>query len=328
MTRPERLLTVEEMCLHIDTYRGTVRAVDGVTFHVDQGESVGIVGESGSGKSMTALSLMRFTPLAGRFTAGSAMFQGRDLLKLSEREMRKIRGKDISMVFQDPMTFLNPLIRIGDQIGEVLVEHEGLSRRAAFNRAVEVLRQVRIPSPEDVAAQYPHQLSGGMRQRALIAMAIIGAPSLLIADEPTTALDVTVQAQIIELLRGVKEKHGLSLLMITHDLGIVAHVCDRVYVVYAGRIMEEAGVFEVFETPRHPYTTALLSSITYDEESGDGIGYIEGTVPSLIDPPEGCRFHTRCPAAMPVCRRLQPPRTRVSETQSVYCWLYEEAQDE
>ena len=318
------LLTVENLKLHIRTYRGTVQAVDGVSFRVGRQESVGIVGESGSGKSMTALSILRFTPPGSFFADGRAEFMGRNLLELDEAEMRRLRGREISMVFQDPMTFLNPLLTIGDQIGEVLVQHEAMSWRKARARAVEALRDVRIPSPEYVAGQYPHQLSGGMRQRALIAMAIIGSPALLIADEPTTALDVTVQAQIIELLRTIKEEKGLSLLMITHDLGIVAHVCDRVYVVYAGRVMEEADTVSLFEQPLHPYTAALLDSVSYEEEAGGSVGFIEGSVPGLIDPPAGCRFHTRCPKAMPVCKRLQPPRTVRSDTHAVYCWLFED----
>ena len=326
--RDDDLLTVEDLRLHIDTYRGSVRAVDGVSFRVGRRESVGIVGESGSGKSMTALSLLRFVPPGARFTSGAVHFRGEDLLKLSEEEMRRIRGRHISMVFQDPMTFLNPLLRIDDQIGETLVLHHGLTRRQARARAVDALRMVRIPSPEYVARQYPHQLSGGMRQRALIAMAMIAEPQLLIADEPTTALDVTVQAQIIALLRDLREESGMSLLLITHDLGIVAHVCDRIYVVYAGRVMEEGDVRTLFRGALHPYTAALLSAVAYEEGPDGMVGYIDGTVPSPIDPPEGCRFQTRCPKVMPICRQRQPRRLPVTETHAVYCWLYDTATDD
>lgn len=317
------LLAVEDLKLYITSYRGTIKAVDGISFRVAQRESVGIVGESGSGKSMTAYSLVRFTPPGSRFEDGRIMFGGRDLLKLSDEEMRKIRGRHISMVFQDPMTFLNPLMKIGDQIGESLILHHGISRKEAWARSIDALRMVRIPSPEDVADHYPHQLSGGMRQRVLIAMAIIAEPELLIADEPTTALDVTVQAQIITLLRDIKEERGLSLLLITHDLGIVANVCDRIYVVYAGRVMEEGDVRTLFRGAKHPYTAALLSSIAYEEDDSGDIGFIEGTVPSSIDPPVGCRFQTRCDRVMPICRERQPRRLPLSETHAVYCWLYD-----
>jgi oligopeptide/dipeptide ABC transporter ATP-binding protein len=274
---------------------------------------------------MTALSLMRFTPPGARFVSGRVMFEGKDLLTVSADEMREMRGYRIAMVFQDPMTFLNPLMTVGDQIGEFLVRREGLNRRQARARAVEALKLVRMASPEDVAGQYPHQLSGGMRQRALIAMALIGAPALLVADEPTTALDVTVQAQIINLLKEIKEETGLSLLLITHDLGIVAHLCDRLYVMYAGKIMEEADVFSLFENAKHPYTQGLIQSVSYEESAGGAIAFIDGSVPSLIDPPRGCRFHTRCPHAMPICRERQPVRTTISPKQSVFCWLYEES---
>jgi oligopeptide/dipeptide ABC transporter ATP-binding protein len=315
-------LEVDTLATHIDTYRGTVKAVDGISFRVGAGESVGIVGESGSGKSMTALSIMRFTPPGARFVSGKILFDGVDLLGLSQETMRTIRGRKIAMIFQDPMTYLNPLMKVGDQIGEVLVKHEKISKREARKKAVDALRMVRIPSPADVAVQYPHQLSGGMRQRALIAMAIIGSPALLIADEPTTALDVTVQAQIINLLREIKETRGLSLLLITHDLGIVAHVCDRIYVMYAGKVMEEGDVFSIFSGSKHPYTIGLIESVAYRDQPGGMISSIEGSVPSLVSPPAGCRFHPRCRQAMAICREEEPPQLEVSATQSVYCWLY------
>ena len=316
------VLEVDSLSVHIGTYRGTVEAVGGVSFRVAPRECVGIVGESGSGKSMTALSVMRFTPPGARFVAGSIAFDGVDLLTLSQEQMRGIRGRRIAMVFQDPMTFLNPLMRIGDQIGEYLVRREHVGRREARERAIDALKLVRMASPDDVANYYPHQMSGGMRQRALIAMALVGAPALLIADEPTTALDVTVQAQIINLFKEIQEERGLSLLLITHDLGIVAHLCDRLYVMYAGKIMEEADVFSLFANSKHPYTTGLIRSVSYDDTVGGDISYIDGSVPSLINPPVGCRFRERCPHAMPICGEKEPPRTEFSPTQAAYCWLY------
>jgi len=318
----ESLLTVTSLKTYIHTHRGVVKAVDGVTFAVGNGESVGIVGESGSGKSMTALSIMRFTPPGARFEDGTIHFEGVNLLDLPPEEMRKLRGRKIAMVFQDPMTYLNPLMKVGDQIGEALVKHRDLSRKEARETAVEALRAVRIASPSDVAGQYPHQLSGGMRQRALIAMAISCSPAFLIADEPTTALDVTVQAQIINLLKDIRSEFGLPLLLITHDLGIVAHLCDRLYVMYAGKIMEEGDVSSIFRQSKHPYTTGLIESVLYKDKPGGIVSFIEGSVPDLLDPPRGCRFHPRCAHAMAVCREQEPPRFEISRTQSVYCWLY------
>jgi oligopeptide/dipeptide ABC transporter ATP-binding protein len=316
------LLEVNSLKTHISTYRGVVKAVDGITFAVANGEAVGIVGESGSGKSMTALSIMRFVPPGARFVEGTIRFDGTNLLELSDGEMRRIRGCRIAMVFQDPMTYLNPLMKVGDQVAEVLMKHRNLSRAEARAQAVEALRSVRLASPEEVVGQYPHQLSGGMRQRTLIAMAIACRPSFLIADEPTTALDVTVQAQIINLLKDIRDEMGLPLLLITHDLGIVAHLCDRVYVMYAGKIMEEADVASVFHQPRHPYTVGLMESIRYADQPGAAVSYIEGSVPDLRDPPPGCRFHPRCRQAMDICRTEPPPRFPISETQAAFCWLY------
>ncbi len=316
------LLTVSSLKTHIHTYRGVVKAVDGISFTVGRGEAVGIVGESGSGKSMTALSIMRFVPPGARFEDGTILFDGDNLLDLPIEAMRKIRGCRIAMVFQDPMTYLNPLKKVGDQIAEVLIKHGNMSRRDARPKTIAALRSVRLASPEEVVGQYPHQLSGGMRQRVLIAMAIACHPSFLIADEPTTALDVTVQAQIIDLIKDIRAEMGLPLLLITHDLGIVAHLCDRVYVMYAGKIMEEADVATLFHGPRHPYTAGLMESIQYAERPGAAVSYIEGSVPDLRDPPRGCRFHPRCRRVMDICREQQPERFAISETQAAFCWLY------
>jgi oligopeptide/dipeptide ABC transporter ATP-binding protein len=318
----EYLLNIDALRTYIYTYRGVVKAVDGVSCKIGKGESVGIVGESGSGKSMTALSIMRFTPPGAKFLGGAIFFEGINLLELSDAKIRKIRGCKIAMVFQDPMTYLNPVMKVGDQIAEVFIKHGNMDKKEARQQAVEALNIVRIASPSNVAKQYPHQLSGGMRQRALIAMAISCSPSFLIADEPTTALDVTVQVQIIDLLKEIKEEFGLSLLLITHDLGIVAHLCDKIYVMYAGKIMEEGDVFSIFRSSKHPYASGLIESVLYKDKPGGMVSYIDGSVPDLLNPPTGCRFHPRCHQAMPICREQEPPKFQVSTTQSTFCWLY------
>jgi len=318
----EYILTVTSLKTYIYTYRRVVRAVDGVDFKIRKGESVGIVGESGCGKTMTALSILRFIPPVARILGGKVLFEGTNLVELPAEKLREIRGRKIAMVFQDPMTYLNPVMNIGDQIGEALVKHQKMSKKEARRKAVEGLSIVKIASPSDVSKQYPHQLSGGMRQRALIAMAISCSPSLLIADEPTTALDVTVQAQIIELLKDIKEKLELSLLLITHDLGIVAHLCDRLYVMYAGKFVEEGDIFSVFRQSKHPYTSGLIESVLYMDKPGDMIGFIDGSVPDLSNTLTGCRFHPRCQHSMPLCREQEPPNIEMSANQRVSCWLY------
>ncbi|MCC7275692.1 MAG: ABC transporter ATP-binding protein [Alphaproteobacteria bacterium] len=300
------LLSVEGLTTHLHTDVGVVRAVDDVSLAVAPGEAVALVGESGCGKSMTALSMMRLAPPAARIEAGRVMFKGRDLLGLSARQMRRVRGGEMGMVFQDPMTFLNPLIRIGDQVEEAISLHMPERGRAAALLTLEALRRVRIADPEQVMGYYPHQLSGGMRQRVLIAIAIACRPSLLICDEPTTALDVTIQAQIMDLLRGLRAELGSAILLITHDLGLVAEYCDRVYVMYAGRVVEEASVFDVFARPRHPYTRALLRSTLRLDRRADGFRTIAGQPPNLVHPPPGCRFHPRCPEAFARCRTDEP----------------------
>jgi oligopeptide/dipeptide ABC transporter ATP-binding protein len=318
----EPLLSVQGLSTHIASHAGTLRAVDGVDLHVMPGEAVALVGESGCGKSMTALSIMRLIRPPVRTVGGRVGFAGSDLLGLDDATMRKLRGDRMAMVFQDPMTFLNPLMRIGDQIAEVLALHRGLSFAAAREAAVDALRSVRLPDPTTVARNFPHQLSGGMRQRALIAMAVACRPELLIADEPTTALDVTVQAQIMRLLAGLRQELGSAMLLITHDLGLVAEYCDRVYVMYAGQIVEHAEVHALFRAPQHPYTRALLAAALPPHRRVADFAAIEGQPPSLLNPPSGCRFHPRCPSRFAPCDRDAPPLLEPEPGRTARCWLH------
>lgn len=317
------LLKAEDLVTHFFTSQGVVRAVDGVDLTIGEKRIVGLVGESGSGKSMTAFSVLRLVPPPGKILQGKIFFKGRNLLELSDEEMRKIRGREITMVFQDPMTFLNPVLKIGFQMAEPLVYQGIADEGEAQSRVLEILRRVGIPSPERVVESYPHQLSGGMKQRCLIGMALSTNPSLLIADEPTTALDVTIQAQILYLLKSLVTESGTSLLLITHDLGIIAEVCDDVYVMYGGKIVEAGEVFDIFDEPAHPYTKALLECVLSLAEYKAKVVGIPGTVPSLITPPPGCRFHPRCPHVMPVCREQIPPFMEVKKGHKAACWLYE-----
>ncbi len=319
------LLEVDHLRTHFRTPGGIVRAVDGISFHVDEGEVVAIVGESGCGKSVTAMSILRLIPEPPGRSAGAVRFNGRDLLQATEKEMRKIRGNDISMVFQEPMTSLNPVLTIGRQIGEALQQHQGLGKKEALARAVDSLATVGIPEPARRITQYPHELSGGMRQRVMIAMALACSPKLLIADEPTTALDVTVQAQILDLLRGLNKRIGSALILITHDLGVVAEMAQRVIVMYGGRKVEEAPVAELFANPRHPYTRALLKSVprldTIRHPTGSQrLNEIPGTVPSLRDEIAGCIFAPRCGFATDQCRGAYPPLETKGRGHSVACW--------
>ncbi|HEY0291000.1 MAG TPA: ABC transporter ATP-binding protein [Hansschlegelia sp.] len=304
------LLEVDRLQTHFRTPDGVNRAVDGVSFHVDGGETLAVVGESGCGKSVTAMSIMRLIAEPPGKSAGEIRFEGRDLLKLPEKEMRKIRGADISMIFQEPMTSLNPVLKIGRQIGESMRLHQGLDRGQAEAKAVEMLKLVGIPEPKRRSGEYPHQLSGGMRQRVMIAMALACSPKLLIADEPTTALDVTIQAQILDLMRDLKVRVGAAILIITHDLGVVAEVADRVVVMYAGRKVEEAPVRQLFAKPRHPYTRGLLAAVPKLGSSLTGrpgrLAEIPGIVPSLKTKTEGCVFASRCPEVEDVCLRFAP----------------------
>jgi peptide/nickel transport system ATP-binding protein len=307
------LLAIEDLKTHFYTRDGVVRAVDGVSYAVNAGETLAVVGESGCGKSVTALSVLRLVPSPpGRIVGGAIRFQGADLLALSEAKMRAIRGNEISMIFQEPMTSLNPVLTISRQIGETLRLHQGLGAAAAERRSIEMLRLVRIPEPERRARQYPHELSGGMRQRVMIAMALACNPKLLIADEPTTALDVTIQAQILDLMRELKAKIGAAIVLITHDLGVVAEMAERVVVMYAGRKVEEAPVRALFGRPRHPYTVGLLASVprlgaTLGRHAPPRLAEIPGTVPSLRESIIGCAFAPRCGFATERCRRETPP---------------------
>ena len=323
----QRILEVEDLRTHFFTRDGVVRAVDGVSFHIESGETLGIVGESGCGKSVSALSILRLIPpRQGRTVGGAIRFKGRNLLDLSEAEMRSIRGNAISMIFQEPMTSLNPVLTVGYQIAEAVMIHQGASRRAALARAVEMLRLVRIPDPAQRVGEYPHQLSGGMRQRVMIAMALSCNPRLLIADEPTTALDVTVQAQILKLMLELKERLGAAVMLITHDLGVVAETCQRVIVMYAGRKVEEAPVLELFDRPLHPYTRGLMASIPrgrLGQAAAGGrkrLNDIPGIVPSLLEPMPGCAFAPRCGFATARCRSAPPPLIERGAGHQVACF--------
>ena len=325
MSSPRPLLRVDTLQTHFHTRDGVVRAVDGVSFEVMPGETLAVVGESGCGKSVTAMSILRLLPMPpARIAGGRIEFEGRNLLEQSEPEMRKVRGNAISMIFQEPMTSLNPVLTIGRQIAEALVLHRGMSEREATARATEMLRKVHIPEAERRITQYPHELSGGMRQRVMIAMALACGPRLLIADEPTTALDVTIQAQILELMRELRDDTGASIILITHDLGVVAEIAHRVVVMYAGRKVEEASIEELFAAPRHPYTRGLLGSMPHlgdsVNETGKRLVEIPGMVPSLKEPPPGCLFAPRCPNAEDRCTREAPPLERHGAGHWAACW--------
>lgn len=323
MKQGDPLIQVEGLTTHLFTEGGTVRAVEDVSLHVMKGEAVALVGESGCGKSMTAMSIMRLVRPPGKILCGSIQVNGQNLMTLNEHQMRKIRGDVIAMVFQDPMTYLNPLMRAGDQIVEAIRIHQGISGHPAVEQALESLKKVRISVPENVINYFPHQLSGGMRQRVLIAVAISCQPSLLIADEPTTALDVTIQAQIMKLLSDIRKELNSAMLLITHDLGLVAEYCDRVYVMYAGRIVEHSDIFTLFKSPKHPYSQALLKSSLSVDHRVETFETIEGQPPSLIHIPSGCRFHPRCSQAFHRCTSEEPPEFDLGNERRVRCWLYE-----
>ncbi|WP_376791901.1 ABC transporter ATP-binding protein [Thermoflexus sp.] len=323
------LLEVRDLRTYFFTEDGIVKAVDGVSFHVRRGEILGLVGESGCGKSVTSLSIMRLITPPGRILGGEVLFDGVDLLKLPEPEMIRLRGSRISMIFQQPVSCLNPVFKVGDQIAEVFQVHEGLDRAEGWKRAIELLRMVGIPDPERRAHSYPHELSGGMAQRVMIAMALALGPELLIADEPTTALDVTIQAQILDLMRELQRRMNTSIILITHDMGIVAEMCDRVAVMYAGQIIEEADVRTIFADPQHPYTQGLLGSIPVMGVVKPRLDTIPGTVPNLIDLPPGCRFAPRCRARLEnqarlgnICLEENPPLFHTQPGHQVRCWLY------
>lgn len=322
-----RILEIKNLSTHFETEYGVIKAVDDVDLVVDEGDTLGIVGESGCGKTVLALSIMRLVPRPpGRIVSGNIMFNGVDLLQLDDEEMRKVRGKDISMIFQEPMTSLNPVLRIGDQITEAITLHQGLDTLEAMNRAIETLHLVGMPSPETVVRNYPHQLSGGMRQRAMIAMAISCKPRLMLADEPTTALDVTIQAQIIDLMNRLKEGVGTSIILITHDLGVIAEAVQYVAVMYTGGIVEYSSVGKLFSTPLHPYTVGLMESIPKMTASGGKNEYLKvipGVVPPLYNLPEGCSFQDRCSHVMKICRVEEPLLKERNPGHRIRCWLYD-----
>lgn len=321
------LLEVQALKTHFYTFDGIAKAVEGVSFGLNKGETLGIVGESGSGKSVTALSVMRLIPEPpGKIVHGRILLNGNDILQISMNDMRDIMGNRISMIFQEPMTSLNPLFTVGDQISEMFIRHMHLNKKESWNRSVEMLERVQIPSPGKRARDYPHQLSGGMRQRVMIAMALSCNPEILIADEPTTALDVTIQAQVIDLMMQLKEDFGASILMITHDLAVIAEIAQRVIVMYAGRVVEEGDVFTIFENPMHPYTLALLKSIpklgNRSKFGRKSLHVIKGMVPSLYNLPPGCSFYPRCPQAMDICKTSPIEIAELGENHRVRCALY------
>lgn len=321
----KKLLEVKNLSISFHTYGGEVEAVRDVNFELHEGETLAIVGESGSGKSVTVQSVMRLLSMPpGEFKSGSIIMNGEDIVKKTEKEMEGIRGQEIGMIFQDPMTSLNPTMKVGRQITEGLIKHQNMSKKEAKERGLELLKLVGIPNPERRINQYPHEYSGGMRQRAVIAIALSCSPKILIADEPTTALDVTIQAQILELLRDIQEKTKTGIVLITHDLGVVANAADRVAVMYGGKIVETGTVDEIFYEPKHPYTWGLLGSMPKVDDAKGDLQSIPGSPPDLKDPPKGCPFAARCPHAMKVCDEHMPDYTASSETQKTACWLLDE----
>ncbi len=327
MNHHPHLLDVQRLKTYFYTFEGVAKAVDDVSFYLDKGETLGLVGESGCGKTVTALSVMRLIPEPpGKIVHGKILFDGVNLPDLTMRQMRAIRGKRISMIFQEPMASLNPVFTIGDQISEMFVLHQRLGKKKSWERAVEMLRVVQIPSPEKRVHEYPHQLSGGMQQRAMIAMALSCNPEILIADEPSTALDVTIQAQILDLMMQLKKDFDAAIMLITHDLGVIAEIAQRIVVMYAGKVVEEGQILAIFEDPRHPYTRGLLKSIPkLGERSRYGrqrLKEIAGIVPSLYELPPGCSFYPRCPEAMAICQEKAPELTELGGGHRVRCWLY------
>ncbi|MCL6601664.1 MAG: ABC transporter ATP-binding protein [Paenibacillus sp.] len=323
------ILKIEDLHTHFFTDRGEVPAVDGVDLYVNPGEVLGIVGESGCGKSVTSLSILKLVPNPpGKIVSGHIYFKGKDIVPLKEKEMRKIRGDAVSMIFQEPMTSLNPLFTVGQQIIETVRLHRGLSKKQAREHAIEMLRKVGIPRPEAIIDEYPHQLSGGMRQRVMIAMSISCSPELLIADEPTTALDVTIQAQILDLIRRLNEEQGTAVMLITHDLGVVAEMCHRVAVMYAGKVVEEGSVHDIFNNPLHPYTRGLIASVPRMDETRERLYSIPGNVPILSNDLKGCRFAPRCPNVMDICLQSIPQLTLQEESHSCRCWMHESQQED
>lgn len=319
-----KVLDIKDLYVSFDTYAGEVQAVRGVSYSVDKGEVLAVVGESGCGKSVTAQTIMKLNPMPpARIKSGELLLDGIDIINTSEEDMQKIRGSLVSMIFQDPMTSLNPTMQVGKQIVESIKHHQKLSKEEAKKRAIDILKQVQIPNAEERAKQYPHQFSGGMRQRAMIAMALSCNPKLLIADEPTTALDVTIQAQIIDLLSDIRKELGTAIILITHDLGVVANLADKIAVMYAGKIVESGTTDQIFDKPSHPYTVALLKSLpSHDTTREQGLVSIQGAPPDLISPPVGCGFAARCEHCMKICKDNQPPTFVGEDGHGVACWLF------
>lgn len=319
----KKLLDVRNLSTHFFTRKGEVFAVDNVSISINKGDIVGIVGESGSGKSMTSLSIMQLVPHSGKIVEGEILFEGKNLLDYTDKQMSLIRGNDISMIFQEPMTSLNPVYTVGQQVKEALLIHNSNIKNEEAKKAVlEMFNMVGIGDAEKRYNCYPHQLSGGLRQRIMIAMALICKPRLLIADEPTTALDVTIEAQILRLLANLRDKTDTSIIMITHNLGVVAEICDYVYVMYGGKIVEQSEVFELYDSPKHPYTKGLLKSMPGRDESSNRLYSIKGMVPDMSCPPQGCRFNPRCNEAMEICKEKEPPLVKINDKCSVNCWKY------
>jgi len=320
----EKILDIKNLHTYFYTDEGVVKSVNDVSFEIYKGETLAVVGESGCGKSVTSMSVMRLIPQPpGKIAGGEILFRGKDLTKISEVEMRKIRGNDISVIFQEPMTSLNPVYTVGDQIMESLMLHRKLDYAQARTRTIEMLEKVGIPSPEVRVDEYPHQMSGGMKQRVMIAMALCCNPVMVIADEPTTALDVTIQAQILELLLALQNEYGMSILLITHDLAVVAEMAHRVVVMYASKVVERADIYELFANPKHPYTVGLFNSIPGIDDEKKMLEPIRGMVPNPLDFPEGCKFNTRCNHVMDLCKEKEPPFFEVGKNHLAACWLYE-----
>ena len=323
MYQSDVILEINDLCVEFRTVEGTVKAVNKLTYYLRKGEKLGIVGESGSGKSVSSLAVMKLIPNPpGRITEGSILYNGKDLVNATEKEMQKIRGNEISMIFQEPMTSLNPIIKCGKQIAEVIRLHQGLDKKEAMEKAIEMMKAVGIANPEARAHEYPHQMSGGMRQRVMIAMALACRPHILIADEPTTALDVTIQAQILDLIRKLNEEMETSVVFITHDLGVVSELCDTVMVMYCGRIVEKTSVENLFAEPLHPYSVGLLRAIPKITKDRDPLETIEGVVPNPTERISGCSFWPRCPHATEKCKSDEPPMVRTGVGRYVRCWLY------
>lgn len=319
----EKLLQVDGLEVTMPTDEGDINLVNKVSFNLETGKVLGVVGESGCGKSLTALSIMGLLPLKLKVRSGDIKLRDKNIMEMSSNQRRKLRGKEMAMIFQEPMTSLNPVYKIGYQIVELIRNHESISKNEAYKHALTMLELVGIPRPHEVLYEYPHQLSGGMRQRVMIAMTLSCYPQLLIADEPTTALDVTIQAQILELMQSLKEKMNMSIMLITHDLGVVAEMCDDVVVMYAGEVVERSTVEELFEKPKHPYTRGLLKSVPKIDENQDKLSSIPGTVPAPVDMPIGCRFADRCPYVFDQCLTHSPQEVPVNDQSSTKCWLYD-----